>query len=201
MALNRPRRGVEAEPHASAGHHPAAARQRVGADVEAAVAQGRQDDRGPVLDGHDVPVGDRVHQRQPLDDRRGVADVQVAEARPDEGVAEKDYEEAEQPGRYGPPVMVATSRRQLIGADDIDLRSICTSQVERNNLTMRTFIRRFTRLTLGFSKKLANLKAAVALHVAHYNFCRIHGALGMTPAMAAGVVNDFWTLDDLLAAM
>ncbi len=59
----------------------------------------------------------------------------------------------------------------------------------------------FTRLSLGFSKKLDNLKAAVALHVARYGFCRVHGALGMASAMAAGVVNDLWTLDDLLAAL
>jgi len=50
---------------------------------------------------------------------------------------------------------------------------------------------------LGFSKKLDNLNAAVALHVAHYNFCRIHGKLGKTPAMAAGVTNDIWTLEEL----
>ena len=98
-------------------------------------------------------------------------------------------------------MMVATERKQLHGFADIDLATICTSHVERNDLTIRTFMRRFTRLSLGFSKKLDNLKAAVALHVAHYNFCRIHGSLGMTPAMAAGVVNDFWTLDDLLAAL
>src|SRR4051794_34029456 len=97
--------------------------------------------------------------------------------------------------------MVASVRRQLIGGLDLDPYSICTSHVERNNLTIRTFMRRFTRLSLGFSKKLDNLKTAVSLHVAHYNFCRLHGTLGMTPAMAADVVNDFWTLDDLLAAI
>lgn len=113
----------------------------------------------------------------------------------------KDFAEPVQPGRYGPPVMVASERRQVIGAVDIDLKSICTSHVERNNLTIRTFMRRFTRLSLGFSKKLENLAAAVALHVAHYNFCRVHGTLKMTPAMAAGVVRELWTLDDLIAAV
>ncbi len=77
------------------------------------------------------------------------------------------------------------------------MRSIYTSHVERSNLTIRTFICRFTRLALGFSKKLENLNAAVALHVAHYNFCRVHGTLGKTPAMAAGLVNDIWTLEEL----
>jgi hypothetical protein len=92
-------------------------------------------------------------------------------------------------------------RRQVAGPDDLDPFSICTSYVERNNLTIRTLMRRFTRLSLGFSKKLENLAAAVALHVAHYNFCRVHSTLKMTPAMAAGVVSELWTLDDLLAAI
>ena len=64
---------------------------------------------------------------------------------------------------------------------------ISTSYIERQNLTMRMQMRRLTRLTNAFSKKLANLKAAVALHFAHYNFCRIHKTLRVTPAMAAGV--------------
>ena len=87
----------------------------------------------------------------------------------------KEFAEPVQPGRYGPPVMVASERRQITGLTDMDLKSICTSHVERNNLTIRTFMKRFTRLSLGFSKKLENLAAAVALHVAHYNFCRVHG--------------------------
>jgi len=66
-----------------------------------------------------------------------------------------------------------------------------------SNLTIRTFVRRFTRLTLGFSKKLDNLAAAVALHVAHYNFCRKHSTLGTAPAVAAGVTGDVWTLEEL----
>ena len=60
-------------------------------------------------------------------------------------------------------------------------------------------IRRFTRLTNGFSKKLANLRAALALHFAHYNFCRIHGSLRVTPAMAAGLTDHVWDLADLVA--
>jgi hypothetical protein len=87
---------------------------------------------------------------------------------------------------------------------DIDLKSICTSHVERNNLTIRHFIKRFTRftrLTLCFSKKLENLAAAVALHVAYYNFCRVHGTTRITPAMAAGITDHVWELDELLAAI
>jgi IS1 family transposase len=113
----------------------------------------------------------------------------------------KDFAEPVQPGRYGPPTMIASERRQILGLVDLNLRSICTSHVERNNLTIRTFLRRFTRLSLGFSKKLENLAAAVALHVAHYNFCRVHGALRITPAMAAGVADHVWELDELLGAI
>jgi IS1 family transposase len=113
----------------------------------------------------------------------------------------KEFGEPVQPGRYGPPVMVASERRQITGLTDIDLKSICTSHVERNNLTIRHFIKRFTRLTLCFSKKLENLAAAVALHVAHYNFCRVHGTTRITPAMAAGITDHVWELDELLAAI
>jgi hypothetical protein len=113
----------------------------------------------------------------------------------------KSYGEAVQEGRYGPPDVVATERKQIFGAEDIDLYSICTSHVERSNLTIRTFMKRFTRLSLGFSKKLENLAAAVALHVAHYNFCRIHGSLKVTPAMAAGVIGELWTIEDLYEAV
>lgn len=69
---------------------------------------------------------------------------------------------------------------------------------KRNNLTMRMQMRRFTRLTNAFSKSLRNLKDALALHFAHYNFVRIQGSLRMTPAMAAGVASRIWALDELL---
>jgi IS1 family transposase len=112
------------------------------------------------------------------------------------GVIIKDYQPAEQPGRYGPPEMVATLRRPVTRSLDAD--TICTSHVERNNLSIRTFMKRFTRLALGFSKKVANLNAAVALHVAHYNFCRYHSTIRSTPAMAAGVAGHPWSVDELL---
>jgi len=107
----------------------------------------------------------------------------------------KEFRSANRP--YVPSEIVGSKRRGIFNIRGSEARSICTSHVERSNLTIRTFVRRFTRLTLGFSKKLDNLAAAVALHVAHYNFCRIHSSLGKTPAMAAGVTNDIWTLEDL----
>lgn len=115
----------------------------------------------------------------------------------DYGVIVKNFREGvEQPGRYGPPEMTATAREVITG--DFDPYSISTSYVERQNLTMRTFLRRLTRLSLGFSKKLDNLKAAMALHFAHYNMCRRHGTLKMTPAMAANVTGELWSLSRLI---
>lgn len=112
------------------------------------------------------------------------------------GVLVKTYGEGKQEGRYGPPDMVQADRRPLWGITDEF--SICTSHVERNNLSIRTFMKRFTRLSLGFSKKLENLAAAVALHMAYYNFCWRHGSLRMTPAMAAGVTSELWDLERLM---
>jgi len=76
---------------------------------------------------------------------------------------------------------------------------ICTSHIERQNLTMRMQIRRLTRLTNGFSKKRENLNAALALHFAYYNFCRIHRSLRVTPAMEAGLTDHVWDVEELLA--
>jgi len=76
---------------------------------------------------------------------------------------------------------------------------ISTSYVERQNLTIRMMCRRFTRLTNAFSKKLANLKAALALHLTYYNFCRIHRTLRVTPGMAAAVTDRVWGLEEFLA--
>jgi hypothetical protein len=80
-----------------------------------------------------------------------------------------------------------------------DPAKICTSHVERQNLTMRMQIRRLTRLTNAFSRKLENHQAAVALHFAYYNFCRLHGSIRVTPAMEAGITDRVWNLTDLLA--
>jgi hypothetical protein len=81
-----------------------------------------------------------------------------------------------------------------------DPEHMSTSHVERQNLTMRMAIRRFTRLTNAFSKKLGNLKAACALHFAYYNFCRVHQTLSVTPAMEAGLTDHVWTIAELLRA-
>jgi cell fate regulator YaaT (PSP1 superfamily) len=82
-----------------------------------------------------------------------------------------------------------------------DFKHISTSFVERQNLTMRMSMRRFTRLTNGFSKKLENHEHAVALHYMHYNFCRIHKTLRVTPAMEAGVAEHVWSLAELIALL
>ena len=99
-------------------------------------------------------------------------------------------------GRYSPPIMLKFEREEIIG--DPDPAHISTSYVERQNLTMRMQMRRFTRLTNGFSKKRANHAAAVALHFAHYNLVRIHKTLKMTPAMAHGISDHIWTVGELL---
>jgi transposase-like protein/IS1 family transposase len=100
--------------------------------------------------------------------------------------------------RYSPPVCIGAHKRVRCGTPSPD--QINTSYVERTNLSVRLFNRRFTRLTLGFSKKLANLKHSVALLVAHFNFCRVHSAHRMTPAMAAGLADHVWTIHELLDA-
>ncbi|MFQ5852544.1 MAG: DDE-type integrase/transposase/recombinase [Candidatus Binatia bacterium] len=96
-------------------------------------------------------------------------------------------------GRYAPPRVTEVVSTKING--NPDERFISTSYVERHNLTLRMQIRRFTRLTNVFSKKLANLKAALALYFAHYNFVRIHRTLRVTPAMAAGLTDYVWDLD------
>jgi len=115
----------------------------------------------------------------------------------DYGQIIKSYEaEPIGPGRYSPPKVISVLKEYVTG--NPSWNKICTSFVERQNLTVRMQMRRFTRLTNAFSKKLENLKAAVALHFAHYNFVRIHTTLRMTPAMAAGVTKEFWSIRDLI---
>jgi len=115
----------------------------------------------------------------------------------DYGQIVKCYEaEAIGPGRYSPPHVISAERHPISGMPDP--LHISTSFVERQNLTMRMSMRRFTRLTNAFSKKLENLKAAVALHFAHYNFVRIHSTLRVTPAMAAGVSSRLWSIEELI---
>jgi IS1 family transposase len=99
--------------------------------------------------------------------------------------------------RYSPSRVLEIFKDPRIGnpADG----AICTSHIERQNLTMRMMMRRLTRLTNAFSKKRENLRAALALHFAFYNFCRIHKTIRCTPAMAAGVTKTMWEMKDLLA--
>ena len=99
-------------------------------------------------------------------------------------------------GRYSPAECIGARKRRIEG--DPDPRHISTSCAERNNLTMRMHMRRFTRLTNAFSKKIENHAYAVALHMMCYNFVRIHSTLRMTPAMAAGVSDRLWEIGDIV---
>jgi IS1 family transposase len=98
--------------------------------------------------------------------------------------------------RYSPAEVVKTERTVVSGIPDVN--RITTSHVEKQNHTLRMHCRRLTRLTNAFSKKVENFEAAVALNFAYYNFCKTHGALRMTPAMAAGIESSHWTVADLL---
>lgn len=98
--------------------------------------------------------------------------------------------------RYSPAVCIGAEKKPRIG--NPDAKHISTSYVERSNLTMRMHMRRFTRLTNAFSKKVENHAAAIALHTMYYNFVRIHQTLKVTPAMAAGVMDKLWEMDDVV---
>jgi len=100
--------------------------------------------------------------------------------------------------RYSPAV--CTGAKKVIRLGDPEPRHISTSYVERHNLSVRMTVRRFTRLTNAFSKKIENHCAAVALGYFAYNFIKIHGSLRVTPAMAAGVTDRLWDVADLVAA-
>jgi IS1 family transposase len=98
--------------------------------------------------------------------------------------------------RYSPPVCIGARKKKIVGNPDRGL--ISTSHIERQNLTIRMNSRRFTRLTNAFSKKLENHKHQVALHFMHYNFCRIHQTLRVTPAMEAGLTDHVWGLEEIV---
>lgn len=98
--------------------------------------------------------------------------------------------------RYSPATCIGCDMKVVSG--DPDPKHVSTSFVERQNLTMRMSMRRFTRLTNGFSKKIENHGHAVALHFMHYNFCRVHSSLRVTPAMEAGLAHQVWTIEDLV---
>src|SRR5882724_2108777 len=100
--------------------------------------------------------------------------------------------------KYSPPVVIETATKIMIG--DPDPSRICTSIVERSNLSIRTSVRRLTRLTNAFSKKWEHLRAMLALYFAYYNFCRIHSSIRCTPAMESGITQHVWELRDLVCA-
>lgn len=101
--------------------------------------------------------------------------------------------------RYSPAKISSVTREVITGSPN--KRHISTSYVERQNLTMRMSMRRFTRLTNGFSKKLENHVAANALYFLHYNFARIHQTLRVTPAMAAGIADHVWNVEEIVALL
>jgi transposase-like protein/IS1 family transposase len=101
--------------------------------------------------------------------------------------------------RYAPPRLKGQEKITVSGTPDEE--KISTSHVERANWTLRGHLRRFTRLSNGFSRKKANLRAALALYFAYYNFCRMHKSIRMTPAMAAGIARKPWTVADLLKSL
>ncbi len=109
-----------------------------------------------------------------------------------------DKGEHHQERRYSAPEVTSMEKMVVMGYPEMDL--ISTSHIERLNGTTRLHMRRLTRLTYAFSKKLENFEAALALHFAYYNFCRTHGSLKMTPAMRAGVERTFWSVADLVEA-
>jgi IS1 transposase len=101
--------------------------------------------------------------------------------------------------RYSPAQCMGAKKAVISG--NPEKVHISTSHTERQNLTMRMQMRRFTRLTNAFSKKIENHEAAIALHYMHYNFARIHQTLRVTPAMEAGISNHVWTLDEIVGLL
>lgn len=100
--------------------------------------------------------------------------------------------------RYSPPECISSEKKEIYGYPDMD--RVCTSHIERQNGSLRQWCKRLTRLTYAFSKKWESLRAALALHFAFYNFCRVHRSIKATPAMAAGLTGRAWTMRDLLGA-
>ena len=105
----------------------------------------------------------------------------------------------EEQRRYSPAGFVSAEKHVFSGAPDMD--KVSTSYVDRQNLTMRMHMRRFTSLTNRFSKKLANHIHAVSLHFMFYNFCKIHKTLRVTPAMGAGIADHVWSLEEVIEMM
>ena len=111
----------------------------------------------------------------------------------------KTYESTQEEIRYSPPVCTSCERKPIMG--NPDPKHISTSYVERQNLTIRMHMRRFTRLTNGFSKKVENHAYSAALHFMHYNFVKIHQTLRVTPAMEANVTDHLWTIEEMISTL
>ena len=107
----------------------------------------------------------------------------------------KIYESTQEETRYSPAKCVGCETKRIMGDPDPD--HISTSYVERQNLSMRMGMRRFTRLTNAFSKKIENHAYSIALYYMHYNFAKIHKTLRVTPAMEAGVANHVWEIEEI----
>ena len=118
----------------------------------------------------------------------------------DYAMLQKVYRADPQPQRRYSPAKIASSQMAVV-AGNPNPRHISTSFVERQNLTMRMSMRRFTRLTNGFSKKVENHAAAVALHYMNYNFARIHKTLRVTPAIEAGISDHVWSLEEVVGLL
>ncbi len=121
-------------------------------------------------------------------------------AKADYAVIEKNYAQwiTNEKSHYNPPLVVRVKKRVRFG--NPDWSKICTSHIERANLTVRHFVKRLARLTPCFSKKWENLKAALAWHFCFYNFCWVHGSLKTTPAMASQLTDHPWTVEEVLIA-
>jgi hypothetical protein len=116
--------------------------------------------------------------------------------RADFGVLIKVYGKSPDTVRYSPAPIIEVKYKNAWG--EPELERMCTSHVERGNLTIRMGLKRFTRLTNGFSRKLENHEAALGLRFAHYNFVARHTSLKTTPAVAAGIADDRWTVEELV---
>lgn len=111
----------------------------------------------------------------------------------------KIYGASQEEVRYSPGECIGCERKRIVG--NSDPKHISTSYIERQNLTMRMQMRRFTRLTNGFSKKVENHAYSAALHFMHYNFVRVHQSLRVTPAMEAKVTDHLWTLEEMISTL
>ena len=149
-----------------------------------------QDCRSRIIGRPQITTDAHKPYMQAIEDAFG-ADVDYAQLHKIFG-APSDEEQR----RYSPATCIGCDMKTVSG--DPDPKHVSTSFVERQNLTMRMSMRRFTRLTNGFSKKLDNHGHAVALYFMHYNFCRVHKTLRVTPAMEAGLADHVWTLQELV---